>query len=135
MSNNRWRASRAARQQQQTTPVVQVENPFGLKLDENGNPIVEENPPQEDEGEDVLPVTKGGPPPERVQADVSFNAFYLKRTMHFIPALWEAFEQTSKDTKKSKTRLFNEAMVALLKKYDALDDETKEQLREWGYKV
>lgn len=75
------------------------------------------------------------PPPPREMGEVRFDEFYVKKTMHFVPVLLERFDKLAKDQRKSKTRLFNEAIAGILAAYDALDDETRKILKEFGIEV
>lgn len=75
------------------------------------------------------------PPPAREMGEVRFDEFYTKKTMHFIPILLDQFDALARKQHKSKTRLFNEAIAAILDAYDALDEETREILKEFGIEV
>ncbi len=75
------------------------------------------------------------PPPPREMGEVRFDEFYIKKTMHFIPALLEQFDALARKQHKSKTRLFNEAIASILASYNALDEETRAVLKEFGIEV
>jgi hypothetical protein len=75
------------------------------------------------------------PPPAREIGETRFDEFYVKKTMHFIPVLLARFDALAKDQRKSKTRLFNEAIAGILDTYGALDEETREVLKEFGIEV
>ena len=83
----------------------------------------------------AIPGPTRRPPPPREMGEVRFDEFYVKKTMHFVPVLLERFDKLAKDQRKSKTRLFNEAIAGILAAYDALDDETRQILREFGIEV
>lgn len=75
------------------------------------------------------------PPPAREMGETRFDEFYVKKTMHFIPVLLARFDVLAKDQRKSKTRLFNEAVAGILDTYGALDEETRKTLKEFGIEV
>ncbi len=100
---------------------------------------VREVSPQESESRastsESAAVPSRRPPPPREMGEVRFDEFYTKKTMHFIPILLERFDRLAKDQRKSKTRLFNEAIAGILEAYDVLDEETREILKEFGLEV
>lgn len=56
----------------------------------------------------------------RADDEVSFEEAYQRVTLYLDKQLRRDFDQLVRDRRESKTRLFNEAVADLLRKYDAM---------------